>query len=79
MRALHFLIKPASSLCNPLCHDCFYRNGVENHSWPGMDLMTRQTVELLSGEAFFNQPHDGTDVPSCGFSFLTIQIVIDIF
>lgn len=51
MQFVNFLIKPASSLCNMRCRYCFYEDEAANRTQASMGVMTRETADLLIGEA----------------------------
>lgn len=51
MQLVNFLIKPASSLCNMRCRYCFYEDEAANRTQASMGVMTRETADLLIGEA----------------------------
>lgn len=51
MQFVNFLIKPASSLCNMRCRYCFYEDEAANRTQASMGIMTRETADLLIGEA----------------------------
>ena len=56
MKAINFLIKPASGLCNLRCRYCFYADEVSKRQQTGMGVMSAQTAELLLEEAFRYTP-----------------------
>lgn len=52
MRNIHFLIKPASSLCNLRCRYCFYEDVAENRTEKCMGIMQGETMDELLREAY---------------------------
>ena len=52
MPDLHFLIKPASGLCNLRCRYCFYAREVEKREEQAERFMSREIAEHLLEEAF---------------------------
>lgn len=52
MKAINFLIKPASSLCNLRCRYCFYEYEAAHRAQKSMGIMQPETVDLLLREAF---------------------------
>ena len=52
MKAINFLIKPASGLCNLRCRYCFYADEVSKRQQAGMGVMSAQTAELLLEDAY---------------------------
>lgn len=65
MKAIHFLIKPASSLCNLRCQYCFYDDISNNRAEKSMGVMTQETVRVLLEDAFHSIEPGGT----VGFAF----------
>lgn len=60
MKAIHFLIKPASSLCNLRCRYCFYEDIANNRSEKSMGIMTDATVQALVEDTFRTVSPGGT-------------------
>lgn len=52
MRAINFLIKPASSLCNLRCKYCFYADEAANRSCASMGVMSRELAAELIRSAY---------------------------
>ena len=52
LKALNFLIKPASSLCNLRCRYCFYADEAKNREQASLGIMREETADLLLTEAF---------------------------
>ena len=52
MKQVHFLIKPASSLCNLKCRYCFYEDIANHRSIKSMGIMQTETAALLIHRAF---------------------------
>ncbi len=52
MKQIHFLIKPASSLCNLRCRYCFYADVAENRAVANLGIMSAETAETLIRSAF---------------------------
>ncbi len=52
IKAINFLIKPASSLCNLRCRYCFYADEAKNRQQASMGVMREETVELLLRETY---------------------------
>lgn len=52
MKGLHFLIKPASGLCNMRCRYCFYEDETAARESGQAGLMTPETASRLIEEAF---------------------------
>lgn len=52
MKNIHFLIKPASSLCNLRCRYCFYADEAQNREQQSMGCMTEATARTLIEEGF---------------------------
>ena len=65
MKAIHFLIKPASSLCNLRCQYCFYDDISNNRAEKSMGVMSQETVRVLLEDAFHSIEPGGT----VGFAF----------
>lgn len=52
MKNIHFLIKPASSLCNLRCRYCFYADEAQNREQQSMGHMSETTARTLIEEGF---------------------------
>ena len=59
MKAVTFLIKPASGLCNLRCRYCFYHDLSKNRSEGHSGIMTAETAEALIRAAFAEAGEQG--------------------
>lgn len=59
MRAINFLIKPASSLCNLSCNYCFYADEAAKRECASMGIMSEKVVTELIGAAYHEMEPNG--------------------
>ena len=52
MKNIHFLVKPASSLCSLRCRYCFYADEAQNREQQSMGHMSEETARTLIEEGF---------------------------